>query len=195
MSALFLCSDRGYNLIMKKRVLCLVADGVEELELVAPVDVLRRAGAEVVLAVVGDGIHVTGRNGMVLHGDMTLGAVAAEEFDLLFIPGGAAVGVLRADGRAAELARAFVAAGKPVAAICAGPLVLEDAGLLQGKRFTAHFSAANELPGAQTGERVMEDGLVMTSRGAGTALEFGLAMVDRLFGEAKEEEIARAIMA
>ena len=181
--------------MMKKRVLCLVADGVEELELVVPVDVLRRAGAEVVLAVVGEGIHVTGRNGMVLHGDMTLGEVEVGEFDLLFVPGGAAVTVLRKDGRAAELARRFVAAGRPVAAICAGPLVLEDAGLLRGKRFTAHFSVANELPGAQTGERVMEDGLVMTSRGAGTALEFGLALVDRLFGEAKEEEIARAIMA
>lgn len=181
--------------MMKKRVLCLVADGVEELELVAPVDVLRRAGAEVVLAVVGEGIHVTGRNGMVLHGDMALGEVEVGEFDLLFVPGGAAVTVLRKDGRAAELARRFVAAGRPVAAICAGPLVLEDAGLLRGKRFTAHFSVANELPGAQTGERVMEDGLVMTSRGAGTALEFGLALVDRLFGEAKEEEIARAIMA
>ena len=181
---------------MKKRVLCLVADGVEELELVAPVDVLRRAGAEVVLAVVGEGIHVTGRNGMLLHGDVLLDdAGAPGDFDLLFIPGGAAVGVLRADGRAAELARKFFAEGKPVAAICAGPLVLEDAGLLEGRRFTAHFSAANELPGAQTGERVVEDGLLMTSRGAGTALEFGLAMVDRLFGEAKEEEIARAIMA
>ena len=114
---------------------------------------------------------------------------------MLFVPGGAAVAVLRKGGRAAELARRFVAAGRPVAALCAGPLVLEDAGLLRGKRFTAHFSVANELPGAQAGERVLEDGLIMTSRGAGTALEFGLALVDRLFGEAKEEEIARAIMA
>ena len=180
---------------MTKRVLCLVADGVEELELVAPVDVLRRAGAEVVLAAVGEGIHVTGRNNLVLHADHTLEAVQADDFDLLLGPGGAAVSKLRQDGRAAALAKSFVQAGKPVAAICAGPLVLEDAGLLEGKRFTAHFSAANELPGAQTGERVMEDGLIITSRGAGTALEFGLALVDRLFGEAKEEEIARAIMA
>lgn len=180
---------------MTKRVLCLVADGVEELELVAPVDVLRRAGAEVVLAAVGEGIHVTGRNNLVLHADHSLDELKTEEFDLLLIPGGAAVSKLRQDGRAAALAKVFVQAGKPVAAICAGPLVLEDAGLLEGKRFTAHFSAANELPGAQTGERVVEDGLIITSRGAGTALEFGLALVDRLFGEAKEEEIARAIMA
>lgn len=180
---------------MAKSVLCLVAGGVEELEMIAPVDVLRRAGAEVVIASVGDSIHVTGRNGVTLHADALLPGVDPATFDLLLIPGGAAVAKLRADGRAADLAASFVAAGKPVAAICAGPLVLEDAGLLEGKRFTAHFSAANELPGAQIGERVMEDGLIITSRGAGTALEFGLALVDRLFGEAKEEEIARAIMA
>lgn len=180
---------------MKKRVLCLLADGVEELELVAPVDVLRRAGAEVVLAAVGDGTEVTGRNRIVLRGDASLSGLETENFDLLLIPGGAAVAGLRKDGRAAGLARQFFDGGKPVAAICAGPLVLEDAGLLGGKRFTAHFSAANELPAAQTGERVVEDGLIITSRGAGTALEFGLALVDRLFGEAKEEEIARGIMA
>ena len=180
---------------MTKRVLCLVADGVEELELIAPVDVLRRAGAEVVVAAIGEGIHLTGRNGIVLHADALLSGLDPSTFDLLLIPGGAAVAKLRADGRAAELAAAFVSANKPVAAICAGPLVLEDAGLLEGKCFTAHFSAANELPGAQSGERVLEDGLIITSRGAGTALEFGLALVDRLFGEAKEEEIGRAIMA
>lgn len=180
---------------MKKRVLCLLADGVEELELVAPVDVLRRAGAHVVLATLGENAEVTGRNGMLLRGDLPLCGLKPGDFDLLLIPGGAAVAALRKDGRPAALARQFVEAGKPVAAICAGPLVLEDAGLLEGKRFTAHFSAANELPGAQTGERVVEDGLIITSRGAGTALEFGLALVDRLCGEAAEEEIARAIMA
>lgn len=180
---------------MAKRVLCLVAEGVEELELIAPVDVLRRAGAEVVLASLREGIHVTGRNGITLHADALLGDLDPGSFDLLLIPGGAAVTKLRADGRPAQWASRFIAAGKPVAAICAGPLVLEDAGLLEGKRFTAHFSVANELPGAQTGERVLEDGLIITSRGAGTALEFGLALVDRLYGETKEEEIARAIMA
>lgn len=180
---------------MPKSVLCLLADGVEELELVAPVDVLRRAGAEVVLAVVGDNMDVTGRNGMVLRGDVPLADQSPNGFDLLLIPGGPAVSDLRKDGRPAKLARAFVAAGKPVAAICAGPLVLLDAGLLEGSRFTAHASTTNELPAAQTGERVVEDEFIITSRGAGTALEFGLALVDRLFGEAKEEEIARAIMA
>jgi len=180
---------------MSHRVLCLLADGVEELELVAPVDVLRRAGAEVTLAVVGEGQCVTGRNGLVLQGEVSLDEVADQDFDLLLIPGGAAVATLRQDGRPAALAKRFAESGKLIAAICAGPLVLEDAGLLEGRRFTAHASAVNELPGAQTGERVVEDGLLITARGAGTALEFGLALVDRLFGPEREDQIARDIMA
>ncbi len=183
-----------YSLGMKTRVLCLVAEGFEELELVGPVDLLRRAGAEVVLASVEEGLPVGGRNGLVMKVDVLLDALDATGFDLLFLPGGPAVARLRADGRAAGLAGEFVAAGKPVAAICAAPLLLKDAGLLEGRRFTAHFSTVGELPDALTGERVVEDGLILTSRGAGTAVEFGLALVDRLFGEAAEEEIARSIM-
>lgn len=180
---------------MNKRALCLVAEGVEELELVAPVDVLRRAGVEVVLASINGMIEVRGRNGIVLRADADLADVAGGDFDLLLIPGGPAVAALRADGRAAGLAREFADQGRFVAAICAGPLVLKDAGLLDGRRFTAHASVEAELPDALTGERVVEDGQIITSRGAGTALEFGLALVDRLCGPEEEEKIARAIMA
>jgi 4-methyl-5(b-hydroxyethyl)-thiazole monophosphate biosynthesis len=180
---------------MNKRALCLVAEGVEELELVAPVDVLRRAGVEVVLASINGALEVRGRNGIVLRADADLPDVAGGDFDLLLIPGGPAVAALRADGRAAGLAREFADKGRFVAAICAGPLVLKDAGLLDGRRFTAHASVETELPDALTGERVVEDGQIITSRGAGTALEFGLALVDRLCGAEKEEKIARAIMA
>lgn len=180
---------------MKPRVLCLLAEGFEELELVAPVDFLRRAGADVVLAVVGDSLECRGRNGMILRGDVFLDDTGTDAFDLLFIPGGPGVAKLRADGRAARLARAFTDAGKSVAAICAAPLVLHDAGLLGARMFTAHFSVLEELPAAQTGERVVEDGAVITSRGAGTAAEFGLCLVDRLFGADKAGEIARSVMA
>jgi 4-methyl-5(b-hydroxyethyl)-thiazole monophosphate biosynthesis len=180
---------------MKKRVLCLLAEGVEELELVAPVDVLRRAGSEVVLSLLGEDPYIKGRNGMMLRGDRPLNGLAMEDFDLLLIPGGAAVDIFRSDGRPSELAKKFFGAGKTVAAICAGPLVLQDAGLLEGRRFTAHAAVATQLPGIQAEERLVEDGLVITSRGPGTALEFGLALVARLFGEAKRQEIAQEIMA
>ena len=180
---------------MPKRVLCLLVDGFEEIETLTPVDLLRRAGAEVVLASLAPERHVTGRCQVTLHADALLADVIHESFDLLLIPGGPGVAALRTDGRAAQLAADFAKAGKPTAAICAAPTVLADAGLLTGKRFTAHFSVYNELPTAIATERVVEDGLLITSRGAGTALDFGFALVRRLFGEEKLKEVAESIMA
>jgi protein deglycase len=179
---------------MNKRVLCLLGPGFEEIEAVAPIDLLRRAGAEVVIASVPGDLQVTGRCGMTLRADAALADVLGQEFDLLLIPGGPGVRELRADGRPAELARRFADEGKVVAAICAAPTILADAGLLADKRYTAHFSVNEELPMALSGRDVVEDGQVITSRGAGTALAFGLALVRRLFGDAKAQEVSRAVM-
>lgn len=180
---------------MSKRVLCLLVDGFEEIETLTPVDLLRRAGAEVVLASVTGERLVTGRSQVTVQAETELAHVMGEDYDLLFIPGGPGVKALRYDGRPAKLAADFAKAGKPVAAICAAPTVLFDAGLLAGKRFTAHFSVFDELPEALASERVVEDGVLITSRGAGTALDFGFALVRRLFGEEKVKEVTESIMA
>ncbi len=179
---------------MNPRVLCLLAPGFEEIELVAPVDLLRRAGAEVVLASLDGSRLVTGRCSITLQADTSLDAVAGRKFDLLLVPGGPGVQALRSDGRAARLAREFVDSGGHVAAICAAPTVLADAGLLHGRRFTAHFSVHDELPGGLSDQPVVDDGPITTSRGAGTAVEFGLALIRRLMGKQKADEVARAIM-
>lgn len=179
---------------MSKRVLCLLVNGFEEIETIAPVDLLRRAGANVVLASLSGEKWVTGRCEVTVRADAALADVMDQEFDLLLIPGGPGVKALRADGRAAQLARRYAQAGKPVAAICAAPTVLADAGLLTGRRFTAHFSVHGELPQALANERVVEDGNLITSRGAGTAVEFGLALVRKLFGDGASQETAKAIM-
>lgn len=173
------------------RVLCLLTDGFEELETVAPVDLLRRAGVEVVIASMGDR-EVIGRNGICLRADARFDEVDVRLFDLLLLPGGPGVAKLRADGRAGECARDFVASGKPVAAICAAPLILMDAGLLMGKQFTAFPGVLAELGGGLD-ERVVEDGLLITSRGAGTSLDFALAVVARLCGKEKARMIAAEI--
>ncbi len=178
---------------MSKRVLCLLVDGFEETETVTPVNLMRRGGLEVVMASLHGGV-VEGRGGMRLEPDEDFEDVEAQSFDLLFLPGGPGVMELLADGRATSLAQEFHEAGKPVAAICAAPLVLQAAGLLKNHRFTAHFSVHGELPGVLD-ERVVEDGLILTSRGAGTAVDFGLALVRRLAGETVAREVAAAIMA
>ncbi len=178
---------------MKKRVLCLLAHGFEEIETVTPVDLLRRAGVDVVIASLAHGT-VVGRSGIRLEPDATLDSLNPADFDLLFIPGGPAVALLREDGRAAEIACQFAEAGKTIAAICAAPLVLKDAGLLEGRDFTAHFSVHDDLPGVSS-ERVVIDGNLITSRGAGTALDFGLALVHHLAGKAVEDQVTEAVMA
>ena len=180
---------------MKKRVLCLLFPGFEEIEALAPVDLLRRAGVEVVVASLNGEKLVTGRCDVTVQADAALTDVAEQEFDLLIVPGGPGIKAVRADGRAARLAQRFSAGGKPVAAICAAPTVLKDAGLLAGKRFTSHAGVQLELTESLLGERVVEDGNLVTSRGAGTAVEFGLALVRRLCGETAEAEVAKGIMA
>ena len=180
---------------MKKRVLCLLFPGFEEIETVAPVDLLRRAGVEVVVASLTGEKLVTGRCNITVQADAALDDVTDQEFDLLLIPGGPGIKEVRADGRVAKLAQATARSGKPVAAICAAPTVLKDAGLLAGKRFTSHAGVLPELPESLVQERVVEDGGLITSRGAATAVDFGLALVRRLCGDAAVAEVSKGIMA
>ena len=174
-------------------VLVILADGFEEVEAFAPVDLLRRADVEVVTASLNENRHITGRSGITAHADVALSAVQGRSFELLFLPGGAGVKNLRADPRVGEIVRAHHGAGRWLAAICAAPTVLNDSGLLAGKRYTAHFSVANELPAILSGERIVTDGKITTSRGAGTAVEFGLHLVALLVSPAKSAEISKAI--
>lgn len=178
---------------MSKRVLCLLSDGFEEIEVVTPVDLLRRAGVKVVIASLG-ARTATGRGGIRIEADVVLADVEPTAFDLLFIPGGPGVEEMRRDGRAAGLAGDFAAAGKTVAAICAAPLILMDAGLLEGRHFTAYHSVREELGGGLD-ERVVVDENLITSRGAGTALDFALVLIARLAGQAAADRVAEEIMA
>ncbi len=178
------------------RVLILLADGFEEVEMIAPLDVLRRAGVEVTVASLNEHIHATGRCGLTVHGDTTLAAIQDEDtFDALLLPGGPGVKHLRTDPRIRARVLAQHTSHRWLAAICAAPTVLNDAGLLAGRRYTAHASVANELPSILENERVVVDGHIVTSRGAGTALDFGLKLVELLVSPAKAQEVAASIHA
>ena len=179
------------------RVLLLLPEGFEEIETITPIDILRRAGIEVVVAALAPGIHVTGRCGVTMHADLPLSAIPeGERFDALVIPGGPGVRALRDDPRVVPLVRAHAEAGRWIGAICAAPLVLRDAGLIEpGTRYTAHPSAANELPDRLPDARVVRHGRILTSRGAGTALDFGLELIEVLVSREKRAEVAASICA
>lgn len=176
-------------------VLVILAEGFEEIEATTPIDLLRRAGAEVTTASLAEGIHVSGRSGITLHADTPLAPVENRLFDCLFLPGGPGVKKLRADPRVKPLVLRHHEAGKWIAAICAAPTVLHDAGLLEGRRYTAHFSVANELSHILATERVVVDEKLITSRGAGTALDFGLQITEKLFSAEVAREISRSVCA
>lgn len=176
-------------------VLVILAEGFEEVEAITPIDLLRRAGADVTVASLAEGIHVTGRCGITVHADTSLTAVEARDFDCIFLPGGPGVKHLRVDPRVRAIVLRQHAANRPVTAICAAPTVLNDAGLLNGRHYTAHFSVANELPAIDTNARVVIDGNIVTSRGAGTAVDLGMALVKMLFSADKAREVATSVCA
>jgi protein deglycase len=176
-----------------KRVLCILEKGFEEIEAMTPVDLLRRAGVEVVMVGVSSS-EVTGKSGIVIRADARLEDIDSNDFDVLFLPGGPAVMELRKNPPVLDLIRHYAEEGKIIAAICAAPLLLNDAGILDGKVFTAHFSTEPELP-SSTGERVVEDGNIITSRGAGTAVDFGLSLISKLVSKAAADDVFKAIMA
>ncbi len=176
-------------------VLVILPEGFEEIEAVTPIDLLRRAGAEVTVASLAENFHVSGRSGLIIHADTTLSSAAEKPYDMLFLPGGPGVMNLRSDPRVGELVRRQAAAGRWLAAICAAPTVLKAAGVLEGKRYTAHPAVAKEMTESLADQRVVVDGFIITSRGAGTALDFGLMLVEKLFSTSKATEIATAIAA
>ena len=145
------------------------------------------------LAALEDGKHVTGKMGITLHADANLSEVGSDEYDCVFLPGGPGVKHLRSSDLVIEIVRRQHTRNKLLAAICAAPTVLHDAGVINDKRYTAHFSVVNELPAILSEEKVVLDGNILTSRGAGTALDFGLAMVEQLIGPEKAAEVKASI--
>jgi len=177
------------------KVAVILADGFEEVEAMAIVDVLRRAEIDVVIAGLHEGAVSSARKVRVLP-DTVIDTVKAEGFDMIVLPGGQpGSDNLNADTRVKELIRDFHSKGKLTGAICAAPYVLANAGILEGKRATSFPSLRDRLGGAVYEEKpVVEDGNVLTSRGPGTALYFGLAIVERLSGKEKAEKIREAML-
>lgn len=178
---------------MEKTAIVMLAEGFEEMETVAPVDLLRRAGVSVSLVATGSDLAVRGRNGMVLQADCLWDARPTRA-DLVVVPGGPAFQALMADARVLGLLRQQAGAEGWIASICAGPMVLNAAELLQGRAFTCHYSVTTDaLPSGRLAEPVVVDGKLITSQGAGTATAFALALVEALCGDQTAARIAAEI--
>ncbi len=180
---------------MKKRVYAMVANGTEEAELLNVVDLLRRAGIEVVITSV-DGATVTSSHGVRLIADALIDSVDLTDADMIFVPGGMPGSKRLADTKKLiDAIGKMLDGGKRVAAICAAPaLVLGAHGFLNGKKATCFPGFEAEMRGASvTGGRVETDGLVTTAQGLGCALELGLEIIALLLGKSTALSIKEKI--
>lgn len=186
---------------MPPRVLIPLAPGCEELEAVTLIDLLRRAGIEVISAGLQPG-PVKASRGTVLLPDTELDAVLAQHFDLIALPGGLpGADHLTADLRLRGMLQAAVRAGRSVAAICAAPKALAAAGLLDGRQATGYPGVLEAIREAGDGgdfqlstEPVVSDGPVVTSRGPGSAMDFALALIERLSGPEARERVESGLV-
>lgn len=176
-----------------------LADGFEETEAVAPLDLLRRAGVNAFTVSAYDVPRAVGAHGIIVNTDMTLDPSRLKDADLLVCPGGMPGAANLADNKViGEMLKRQHAEGKFVAAICAAPAVtLAPLGILKGKNATCYPGFQDMLAehGANhQAERVVRDGNVITANGPSSALRFGLALVDALCGPEKTEEVAAGIL-
>lgn len=184
---------------MMKRVLVPFSEGVEEIECIAVVDILRRAGVEVVLASL-DGKPVTGRSVITIQPDAALADVEGQEWDMVVLPGGLPnADHLRQDEHVKAVVQRLSSQRRHVAAICAAPTALAAFGVLGGLRVTSYPAVQETIeklaPDAvYCDDVVVQDGFLVTSRGAGTAVEFALRLVQRLCGEEKATEVRKSIV-
>ena len=182
-----------------KRVLVPLAAGFEEIEAMTIIDVLRRAGVEVVVAGAGPaGQPIEGSWGVRVTPDRSLDDARASDFDMVVLPGGTkGVENLKRHPKLLPLLGEFMARGKHVAAICAAPLLLAEAGLLCGKQVTSYPSVKPQVAASSlySEERVVQDGKLVTSRGPGTAMEFAFVLVGILAGEEKARELKQGMLA
>jgi 4-methyl-5(b-hydroxyethyl)-thiazole monophosphate biosynthesis len=184
---------------MEHNVLVLLAQGCEELEAVSVIDLLRRGGVRVVVAGL-DKNPVKASRGVVLVPDCSLDEALEQEgvLDMVVLPGGLpGSDHLANDARVPALLQRLNKAGKFTCAICAAPAVLAKAGLLADRKGTGYPGVLDkfDIPGFMyTGEAVVRDGTVITSRGPGTAMDFGLALVEALEGVEVRQQVEKALV-
>ena len=166
-----------------KRAYILLADGFECVEALAPIDVLFRAGVDVVRVAVGESLDVVSSHGLVtLHCDVTIDKADFNDGVALILPGGNPGYInLRNSDAVCRIVREFYDSGRLLAAICAAPTVLAAADVARGARLTCHSSVIAEMGDYRyVGDSVVEQGNLITAAGAGISIDFALAVASRL---------------
>lgn len=180
------------------RVLVPLASGFEEIEAVAIIDVLRRADIEVIIGSLHESLIIEGAHGITIHADRPIAGLSADELDMIVLPGGwGNTKTLASDSGVQSLLKTMDKKGKGIGAICAAPYALAAAGVLK-EGYTCYPSIENKIDvGGFRGDEasVVETDNIMTSRGPGTAVCFGLAIVKKLVGNDVYEKLRSELLA
>lgn len=174
-------------------VYILLGNGFEEMEAIAPCDILRRGGVEVQLAGIG-GRQITGGHGITVEADTTVEEMG--EAEMIVLPGGlGGVSSILGSERAMQAVKTAWETGKFVAAICAAPTVLAKLGITDGKNATVYPGMENEMGKANmTGLAAVRDGRVICGQAAGSAVEFGLLLLETLKGAQAAKQVKDGIV-
>ncbi len=177
------------------KALILLAGGFEECEALITADVLLRAGADVVLASIEEGLDVVGAHGISVKANIAVSDADMTDTDVLVLPGGAdGTEALAASFRVNSLIDTAVNEGKYVAAICAAPSILGRRGLLDGRNIACYPGFERYMPAANlTGNKVETDDIFITAEGMGVTMQFALKITELLFGNDMAEKIAQQI--
>ncbi len=178
------------------RIAIFFAKGYEEIEALAVVDICRRCGLTIDMVSVTEELTVEGAHGIVVNMDKTFSQVDFAQYDMIVLPGGGE-GTRNLEAHEALMAQvdAFYEAGKYIGAICAAPSIFGHKGILKGRKACSYPSFESHLEGAEvTAGPVEVDGNVVTSRGMGTSIPFGLAIAGLFCGQEKAEEMAKTII-
>lgn len=179
-----------------KTIFVFLADGFEEIEALTPIDVLRRAGLSVQTVSVMNGQVVTGAHGVPVLADAMFADIHSEDAEMILLPGGLPGATnLDAHEGLGNMILDFAKEEKPLAAICAAPLVFGNRGLLEGKKATCYPGFETYLKGAEyTAALVEKDGNFITGKGPGAAMEFAFAIVEKYCGIDKVNELKQGMM-
>jgi 4-methyl-5(b-hydroxyethyl)-thiazole monophosphate biosynthesis len=180
------------------RVLVPIATGFEEIEAVCIIDVMRRAGIDVIMGSLDETLLVKGANGITVQADRCLDGMTADELDMIVLPGGwGGTNALAEDVNVQNLLKEMDAKGKNIGAICAAPFALYTAGVLK-EGYTCYPSVEEQISvkGYQGDKKaVVQSGNIMTSRGPATAICFGLAIVKKLVGDEAYQGLRGGLLA
>lgn len=176
-------------------VAILLGEGFEETEAIAPFDLLKRAGVDVLFAGVG-GMTVKGSHGICVQADCLVEDLQNDKLEMIVLPGGLrGVQTLSASRTAMELTKQVWESGGYVAAICAAPTILAALGITDGKKTTCYPGMESKMSGAKPQRKsAVTDGKLITGRAAGSAMDFGLALITALKGKAAADKVASDVV-